>query len=72
MSVLLSPNNRSCYFNVMPPSGEEAIFIGADRGNEFADQLHFSGDYKVEVYLMRNEARRGKTCAYTITFEISG
>ena len=29
MQVLFSPDNASCYFNVMPPGSETAIFNGS-------------------------------------------
>jgi len=72
MSILFKPSNASCYFNVMPPGGDTAIFIGSTSGNEFTANLDRSGTYQVQVYLMRNAARRNETCSYSITFEIGG
>jgi hypothetical protein len=71
MSILFSPSNASCYFNVLPPGSDEAIHIGSSAGNEFAGTLGASGEYRAQVYLMRNAARRNETCNYSITFEIS-
>lgn len=72
MSVLFSPDNTSCYFNVLPPGSQTAIFNGSVTGNEFSSRLSESGDYRVQVYMMRNAARRNETCNYEITFEIRG
>ncbi len=72
MSILFNPDNPSCYFNVLPPGSQTAIFNGSVTGNEFASQLPASGDYTVQVYMMRNAARRDETCKYDITFEIAG
>ena len=72
ISVLFSANNNSCYFNFIEPGADSAIHMGEAAGNEYSGTLKESGDYRAEVYLMRNEARRGKTCNYSITFEISG
>lgn len=72
MQVLFSPSNKSCYFNVTPPGGDMAMFIGSSSGNEFSANLPATGNYAVQVYLMRNAARRNETCSYSITFEISG
>ncbi len=72
MSVLFNPDNTSCYFNVLPPDSQTAIFNGSITGNEFASQLSEAGDYEVQVYLMRNAARRNETCKYEVTFEITG
>jgi hypothetical protein len=71
MSVLFSPSNPRCYFNVLPPGSDEAIHIGSSAGNEFAGTLGASGEYKAQVYLIRAAARRNETCNYSITFEIS-
>jgi hypothetical protein len=71
MSILFAPKNASCYFNVIPPGSDEAIHIGSTSGNEFAGTLGVGGEYKTQVYLMRNAARRNETCNYSITFEIS-
>ena len=72
LHVLFSPNGTSCYFNVLPPGGGDALHVGSSSGNEFGGTLGMSGTYGVDVYLMRNDARRGKTCSYSISFEISG
>ena len=39
MSILFSPSNASCYFNVLPPGSDEAIHIGSSAGNEFGAHL---------------------------------
>jgi hypothetical protein len=72
MQVLFTPSNRSCYFNVFEPGGAEAAHIGSSAGNEFARNPTLAGDYRVNVYLMRNAARRNETCRYRISFEVTG
>lgn len=72
MQVLFSPSNRSCYMNVLPPGGGDFLFNGSITGNEFTSNLTASGTYTVQVYLMRNAARRNETCTYTVSFEITG
>jgi hypothetical protein len=72
MQVLFSPSNRSCYFNVTAPGADAADFVGSSSGNEYSANLAASGDYIVQVYLMRNAARRGETCKHKISFEITG
>jgi hypothetical protein len=57
----------------MPPEGGTALFNGSTEGsNEFTGKLEATGPYTVQVYLMRNAARRGETCKFTISFEITG
>jgi hypothetical protein len=72
ISILFSPKNRSCYFNVFGPGADMAVHIGSSNGNEFGANLTASGQYRAQVYLMRNAARRGESCKYSMTIEISG
>jgi hypothetical protein len=72
MQVLFSPSNRACYFNVMAPGSDEAVFNGSINGNEYSANLTRGGNYVVQVYMMRSAARRNETCKYSISFEISG
>ena len=72
LSVAFEPSNASCYFNVLPPAGDTAIFIGSTSGNDFRAKLDSTGTYRVQVYPMLNAARRNETCKYSITFVIGG
>ena len=72
MAVTFQPNNASCYINVVGPGGGEAIFNGSAEGNSFKGTLSADGTYTIQAYLMRNEARRGKTCNYTVRISLDG
>jgi hypothetical protein len=72
VSILFSPKNRSCYFNVFAPGADTAVHIGSSNGNEFGANLTASGPYRAQVYLTRNAARRGEICKFSMTIEISG
>jgi len=72
MSVDLTARNPSCYMNITAPGANEAIHIGSSAGNSFSGPVTVAGNQKVQVYLMRNAARRNETCAYTIKFSITG
>ncbi|OYU49336.1 MAG: hypothetical protein CFE31_08300 [Rhizobiales bacterium PAR1] len=72
MQVLFSPSNRSCYFNAFAPGQEEAAHIGSTSGNEFGQSPAVAGEYRFQIYLMRNAARRNETCRYRISFEVTG
>jgi hypothetical protein len=72
MEITLKSSNRSNYFNVLPPGEDAAIFVGSSSGNHFAGVLPKKGDYIVDVYLMRNAARRNETANYSIDFRITG
>jgi hypothetical protein len=72
MSVLFKPGNRSCYMNVWAPNTDTAAFIGSTSGDEYSANLTASGDYAIQVYLMRNAARRNESCRYSAVVEITG
>ena len=73
MQVLFSTSSGSCYMNVFEPGNtSEAVHIGSTSGNEFGASPTQAGAYKFQVYQMRATARRGETCKYSISFEVTG
>lgn len=72
MQVLFAPGNSSCYMNVYEPGADAAVHIGSTVGNEFGASPTKAGTYKIQVYLMRNAARRNETCKYSVSFEVTG
>lgn len=72
MAVSFKPSNRSAYFNVLPPGSIEAIFIGSTLGNHFEGELPVDGVYTIQVYLMRNAARRNESARYTLDVKLAG
>jgi hypothetical protein len=72
LQVLFTPSNRSCYFNAFEPGREDAAHIGSTSGNEFSRSPTGDGEYRLQVYLMRNAARRNESCRYRISFEVTG
>lgn len=67
LTVAMRTSNRSSYFNVSAPGANQALFIGSTSGNRYQGRTTASGTYKIEVYLMRNAARRGERANYTLT-----
>ena len=75
MLVNLASSNESNYFNIYAPGkgpGDEAIFIGSMRGSRYDELLAMDGEYTVQVFLMRNAARRNEKGDYTLTIQIDG
>lgn len=73
MTVDFKPSNASAYFNILAPgSTGEAMFIGSTSGNRFSGPLTVSGPHTIQVYLMRNAARRNETANYTLTVGVKG
>ncbi|KQM79619.1 hypothetical protein ASE70_18745 [Sphingomonas sp. Leaf22] len=65
--VRMNTNNGSSYFNVTAPGADDALFNGSIAGNSFTGKLPSTGNYTVQVYLMRNAARRNEVANYTLT-----
>ena len=72
LTVDFKPTNASAYFNVTAPGADSAMFIGSTLGNRFSGPLTVSGRHVVQVYLMRNAARRNETANYTLTIGVTG
>lgn len=73
MTVDFKPTNASAYFNILAPgSAGEAMFVGSTSGNRFSGPLTVTGPHTIQVYLMRNAARRNETANYTLTVGVKG
>ncbi len=71
MVIDFGSSNASAAFNVFAPgSSDEAIFIGSVSGSRFDMILPESGTYRVQVYLMRNAARRNESTNYVLDLRI--
>ena len=66
LELHLKSANRSSYFNVYAEGTEEAMFVGSRDGDHFHITATHAGAYKVQVYLMRNGARRNETASYVL------
>lgn len=72
LAVTMDSSNGSNYFNILSPGGGEALFNGSISG-DFADVIvPVSGDYVVQVYLMRNAARRNELARFTLRIKATG
>ena len=73
LAVTLKTSNTSSYFNIAPRSSkDEAMFIGSSSGAEAKLMLPADGTYVVQVYLMRNAARRNESAKYTLDLAVTG
>lgn len=70
MDVQLDTDNASSYFNITAPGASEALYNGSISGNATSFVVPSSGNYIVDVYLMRNAARRGETANYDLTLYV--
>lgn len=67
MSVQLDSRNSSLYFNIIAPGASAALYNSSIDGNGTSVTIPSSGNYVIQVYLMRNAARRGETANFTLT-----
>lgn len=59
------------YFNVMPPSSQDALVNTSITGDaRWTSSLKQDGDYTVRVYQMRSASRQGKDPTFTITLAV--
>ncbi|OJU11391.1 MAG: hypothetical protein BGN86_05570 [Caulobacterales bacterium 68-7] len=72
LKVAMKTASPSAYFNVLPPQGEEALFVGSIAGASYSGKLTTAGAYRVRVYLMRNAARRGQTARFSLDIGVTG
>ena len=67
IAVGLKTNSRSNYFNITAPGAQQALFTGSIDGPEYRGTVEHDGEYTVNVYLMRNAARRNESATYTLS-----
>lgn len=72
LTIKLVTSNASSYFNITAPGAQQALFIGSTEGNTYSGVVPSSGNYKIDVYLMRNAARRNETANFTLTVSARG
>lgn len=70
MSVQLDSKNSSLYFNVTAPGAEAAMYNSSIDGNGTNITIPSSGNYLIDVYLMRNAARRNEAASYDLTLYV--
>jgi hypothetical protein len=71
LTVDLKPSNASAYFNITAKGADSALFNGSIMGNHFMGPLPVDGEYTVQVYLMRNAARRNQVAYYSLSLNLS-
>ena len=72
LSVDLLASDASANFNVLPAGSQEALFVGSTSGAVADLPLPETGDYVVQVFLMRNAARRDETARYSLGIGLGG
>ncbi|QAX83234.1 hypothetical protein C2E19_05000 [Pseudomonas sp. DTU12.3] len=71
LTVDFKPSSTSAYFNISAKDADSALFNGSMMGNHFTGALPADGEYTVQVYLMRNAARRNAVADYTLSIKLA-
>ncbi|MFW9082835.1 hypothetical protein ACOI9X_26730 [Pseudomonas sp. P2757] len=72
LTVDFKPSSTSAYFNIAAKGSDYALFNGSIMGNHFLGSLPADGEYTVQVYLMRNAARRDQVANYALSVSLAG
>lgn len=67
LAIRLATSNASNYINVERADVDQALCQGAMTGNVCLVRSESSAEYLVDVFLMRNAARRAEKASYTLT-----
>ncbi|WP_247868512.1 MULTISPECIES: hypothetical protein [unclassified Pseudomonas] len=70
LTVDFKPSNTSAYFNILAKSADYALFNGSIMGNHFLGTLPSDGEYTIQIYLMRNAARRNEVANYDLSLRL--
>ena len=72
LKVSLKTSKTSNNFNILPPGSEDqAIYNGSIEGTSYMGKPEQTGEYKIRVYLERNDARRNATANFTLTVSVT-
>lgn len=66
LDLKLKSRNPSNYFNVSAAGADEALFVGSRDGDHFHAKPEVAASYKVNVYLMRNAARKNQSASFVL------
>lgn len=72
LSVDLLSTKGALNFNIAPKGAAEALFMGETSGTVADVRLPATGDYVVQVYLMRSAARRDEEADFTLGIGLAG
>jgi hypothetical protein len=71
MTVSLSTSNLSNTFDISAPAAPKPFFVGGDSGNRHSFRVAATGDYLIDVYLLRFAARDYQSARYTLSVALA-
>lgn len=71
MKVSLKGQRSTVYFNVNPPGGDTALFVGSSEGEMFEGKLPADGVYEIVVYQMGAAASGNKLSRFDMNIAVT-
>ena len=76
VTIALTSDNASTYYNLYAPGdipGEStAVYVAARDGLDYRGPLEATGDYTIQLFLIRAAARRAEESAHTLSVALAG
>jgi hypothetical protein len=76
LSVSFNSDNGANSFNIFAPGKvpgrDEALVIGDQNGNSYEGTLPDTGDYLIQVFLIRSAARNNEVANYSLKVNVTG
>jgi hypothetical protein len=71
LTVDLATSNLSSTFDITAPAAAKPFFLGGDSGNSHSFRVPATGDYVIDVYLLRYAARDYQSAQYTLSVTLA-
>jgi hypothetical protein len=71
LTVNLASSNLSNTFDISAPAAPKPFFVGGDAGNTHSFRVPASGDYIIDVHLLRFAARDYQSAQYTLNVALA-
>jgi hypothetical protein len=71
LTVDLATSNLSNTFDISVPAAPKPFFVGGDSGNSHSFRVPATGDYTIDVHLLRFAARDYQSAQYTLSVTLT-
>ena len=72
LKATIETGDTAAYFDLLPPGGGEALFMGARVGQEFSGALPADGVYTLHLHLAGRDAYLGNETDYSLAVSLDG
>jgi hypothetical protein len=71
LKVDLATSNLANTFDISAPAAAKPFYLGGDSGNSFLFRVPATGEYLIDVYLLRYAARDYQSAQYTLSVTLA-